>query len=83
MNILFMCSKKLTQSQYAHHLAVRTFAGLIPYHNEGGSTHLSRILLYSAHIEAVAFEVHRYITTLLLPFNEFSKDGLWTDEADW
>jgi len=78
-----MSSWRPTHSQYAHQRVVATFGDLIIYFHERGSTHISRALSFSAIIEGVGYEVHRYITTGALPYEEWSEERLWTDEEEW
>ena len=78
-----MCSWRPTHSQYAHQKVVATFGNLITYYNERGLTHISRTLLYPAIIKGVGYEVHRYITTGALCYEEWSEERPWTDEAEW
>jgi len=83
MNTLYMSMKRLTQSQYVHQKVVETLGNLVTYYNERGLSLFSRILLYSAVIERVVFDIHRDINTGLLPYKEFSEERLCTDKAKW
>jgi len=78
-----MSSSKLTHSQQTHQGVIATFGDLIEYYNKRGSTHISRALWYSAIIEGVGYEVQSYITTSALPYEEWSEEQLWTDQAEW
>ena len=62
---------------------IKTFLNLVAYYNEQGLTVISQIRLDSAVIEGIGYEVHRYINTGLLPFEEFSEERPWTDEEEW
>jgi len=78
-----MCSWKPTASQYAHQQVVKTIGDAIVYCNEQGSTHISPHYLFLAIINNIGFEVHQYITTGLLLFEELSYEQPWTDEEEW
>jgi len=78
-----MCSWKPTASQYAHQEAVRLISDGIIFCNERGLTHISPRYLFLATINNIGLEVHRYITTWLLPFEELSEERPWTDEEEW
>jgi len=78
-----MCSSRLTHFQYAHQRVVATFGNLIQYYNERGLINISWALSYSAIIEGLEYEVHRFITTSALPYEEWSEEWLWTDEEEW
>jgi hypothetical protein len=78
-----MSSWRPTHSQYAHQRVIATFGDLIIYYNERGLTHISHAVSYSAIIEGVGYEVHRYITTSALPYKELSEERPWTDEEEW
>jgi hypothetical protein len=80
VNTHYMSSWRPTHSQYAHRRVVATLRVLIHYYNERGLTHISQVLSYSAIIEGVGYEVHRYITTGALPYEERSEERPWTDE---
>ena len=79
----FMCSWRLTHSQYAHQRVIATFGDLIQYYNQQGLTHSSRALSYSAIIEGVGYEVHRYITTHVLPYEDWSEERPWINQEEW
>ena len=78
-----MCSKRLTQSPLAHQEVVRTFGGPVFYCNKQGLTHISHIPSYSAILDGIAYDMNQYITTGLLPFEEFSEHQPRTDEKEW
>ena len=78
-----MCSLKLTQSQYAHQVVVETVGEQIAYFNEQRLIHICRVLSFYVNILSIEYDVHSYITTGLLPFEEFSEERLWTDEEEW
>ena len=78
-----MCSFKLRLSQNAPTAVVETIGDQIQYFSERRLTHICRALsLYTA-ILGIEYDVHPYITTGLLPFEEFAKEPLWTDEEEW
>jgi hypothetical protein len=77
-----MSSRKPTHTQFTHKKVIATIGDLIQYYNERGLTHITRILLYSAIIEGVGSEVHRYITTGALPYEEWSEEQHWTDKEE-
>jgi len=74
MNMRFMSLWRPTHSRYAHQRAVATFNDLIIYFNEWSLTLLTQALSYSAIIAGVRYEVHRFITTGLLPDEEWSEE---------
>ena len=78
-----MCSFKLTHSQYTHPWVIETIGDQIQFLYEQRSSQISRELSYSAFIPGIGYEVHRYFTTGLLPFQEFGEEQPWTDEVDW
>jgi len=77
-----MCSWKPTDCQYAHQRVVETFGDLIIHYNKRGFTHISQALSYSAIIEGVGYDVHRYSTTGPLPYEEWSEEQPWTEEEE-
>ena len=78
-----MCSFKLTQSQYAHKAVVETIGDQIRYFSERRLTHICRTRFLYVVILGIEYDVHRYITTGLLPFEQYSEEPLWTDEESW
>jgi hypothetical protein len=78
-----MCSWKPTHSQYAHQQLVGTIGEAILYCNVQGLTHISPHLLFLAIISDIGYEVHRYITTGALPYEEWSEAQPWTDKEEW
>jgi hypothetical protein len=78
-----MCLWRLTHSEYAHQKVVPTFGNFVQYYKKQGLTPISRIILLLAIIEVVGYEVHRYITTGALPYEEWSEEPLWTDKDEW
>ena len=78
-----MCSWKPTASQFAHQQVVKTICDAIVYCNEQGLTHISPHYSFLAIINNIGYEVHRYISTGSLPYEEFSYDRPWTDEEEW
>jgi hypothetical protein len=70
----YMSSWKPSHSQYTHQRVIGTFGDLITYHNEQGVTHISQVHSYSASIEGVGYDMHRYITTGALPYEEWSEE---------
>jgi hypothetical protein len=83
VNTLYMCGRGLTQSQYAHQHLVGTIGEAIFYCNDWGLTHISPYLLFLVIISDIGYEVHRYITTGLLPYEEWLEERPWTDEEEW
>jgi len=75
IKISHMCYNKLTQSQYAHQKVVETFGDLRMFYNQWGSTHTSRIVSYPTVMEGIEYNIGRYITTGLVPFEGFSKNN--------
>ena len=75
-----MCLFKLTKSQYAHKAVVKTIGDQIRFLSEQRSTHLCRQLSWNAVTICIGYDVHRYITTGLLPYEQSSEARLWTDE---
>jgi len=69
-----MCSFKLTQSQYAHKAVIETIGDQIEFFRERRLTHISRALPYYAITQGIGYDVHRYITTKLLHFKEYSEE---------
>jgi len=78
-----MSSKKLTTSQYPRQELVRVIRDAVVFCNEQRSTHISRHYMFLATINNIGYEVHRYIFTGVLPFEEFYEERLWTDEEEW
>jgi hypothetical protein len=78
-----MCSFKLTQSQYAHKAIIENIVDQIQFFNQRCLTHISRKFSYYAFIVGISYEVHQYITTGLLPFEEFSDERPWMDKEEW
>jgi len=83
MNTLYMCLWRPTHSQYTQQRVVATLGDLIIYDDKQGSTHISEALFFSAIVEGVGYEVHRYMTIGLLPYEEWSEQQPWTDEEQW
>ena len=75
-----MCSTRLTQSQYAHQAVVETIGDQLQYFKDRHLIHINRTVLLYTVILGIEYDVHRYITTGLLPFEEFSEERPWTDE---
>jgi len=78
-----MCSFSLTQSQDAHKAVVEIIGDQIRYFNEWHLIHICRTLSLYAVIRGIEYEVERYITTGLLPFEHYSEERPWTDEEKW
>jgi len=81
-NTLYVSSWRPTHLQYAHQTVVETFGDLVEYYNARGLRPIAGVLSYSAIIEQVGYEVHRYITTSALPHKECSEELPWTDEEE-
>ena len=71
VNTPCMCSWKPTASQYAHQCHVGTIGDAILFCNERGLTHISPHLLFLVIISNIGYDVHRYITTRQLPYEEW------------
>ena len=78
-----MCSWKPTASQYAHQRLIGTIGDTILYCKEQSLTHISPHLLFFAIINNIRYNVHRYVTTGQLHYEEWSEERLWTDEEEW
>jgi hypothetical protein len=78
-----MSSWRPTSSQYAHQHLVGTIGKAILYCNERGLTHISPHILFLAIISGIGYDVHSYITTGLLPYEEWPEERPWTDEEVW
>jgi len=78
-----MCSFKLRPSQNAHKAVVETIGDQIQYFSQRRLTHVCCALSRYTAILGIDYDVHPYITTGLLPFEELAKEPLWTDEEEW
>ena len=78
-----MCGNRLTASQFAHQQLIGTIGEGILYCNAQGLTHISPHLLFLAIISDIGYKVHLYITTGLLPYEEWPEERPWTDEEEW
>jgi hypothetical protein len=78
-----MSSWRPTHSQYTHQQLVAIIGQAILYCDTRGLTHISPYLLFLAIISDIGYEVHRYITTGQLPYEEWSDGRPWTDEEEW
>jgi len=78
-----MCLLKLTHSQYAHKAVVETISEQIWYFGVWYSTHICCALSLYVMILGIEYDVQRYITPGMLPFEEYSQEPLWTDEENW
>lgn len=77
-----MCSFKLTQWQYAPQKVVETIRDEIQYSKECHLTDISRVCLHYTISIIVRYEVHRYMSIGLLPFEEFCKEGPLTYKVE-
>jgi len=78
-----VCATRLTQSQYAHQAVVEIIGYQLRYFEEWRLIHIYRAVSLDTIIPGIEYDVHRYITSGLLPFEEFSEEPLWTDEEQW
>jgi hypothetical protein len=78
-----MSENGLTTSQFAQQHLVGTIGEGISFCNAQGLTHISPHRLFFAIINDFGYEVHRYITARLLPYEEWSEERPWTDEEEW
>jgi len=76
-----MPGHRLTQSEYALQRVVELFGNRLFSLHEHNLIHINRVVLHSAEIENIGYLVLRYLNTGLLPFEEFSKDLLFDEEA--
>jgi len=78
-----VCSAELTQSQYAHQAVVEVIGDQLRYFEERRLIHIYRVVSLYTIILGIEYDVHWYITTGLLPFEEFSEECPWMDEEEW
>jgi len=74
INILYTCSFKLTQSQYAHKAVVETMGNQIQLFNERHLTHISQALSYYTVTIGIGYHVNRHIPTGIKPFEEYFEE---------
>jgi hypothetical protein len=72
-----------TTFSICHQRVVAPFSDLILNYNGRGLTHISQILWYLAILEGVGYEVHRYINTGALPYEELSHEQRSMDTKEW
>ena len=67
----------LTQSQYAHHKLVERFGELIVHLDEQALTDTSQVVWLVVISIDIGFPEHRFISTGIFPFEEYSEDRLF------
>jgi len=72
---------RLTQFQYAHQKNVEHFGDLIVQLDEQALTHISRVVWLFVISISIGYTVHRYVSTGLLPFEEYSEEWLHPGEV--
>jgi len=80
MTSLYMAGLRLTPSQYAHQKNVETFGYLIFDLPEHRLIHISCIIFQYAILRGIGYEVHQYLSIVLLHFEEFSEDHFFPAE---
>ena len=81
MTTLYMPGHRLTRSQYAHQKNVEHFGDLIVQLDEQTLTHTSCVVWHVAISIGIGYPVHRYVSTGLLPFENYSDACLFPGEA--
>jgi hypothetical protein len=71
---------RLTLSQYTHQKDVETFRYLIFDIHDRHLIHISLVITQYATLKGIGYEVHQYLSTELLPYEEFSEDSLFPRE---
>ena len=67
------------ESEYTLQKVVELFRNLLFELEEQGSTHIYHVVFRFAQLEGINYLVVRYLSTVLLPFEEFSEKWLY----DW
>jgi len=75
-----MSGHRLRQSQYAHQKTVEHFGNLIVHLDEQALTHISCMVWGFVMNIGIGYPVHRYVSTQLLSFEEYSEDWLFPGE---
>jgi len=70
----------LTQSQNAIQKNIELLGDLISQLDDQRLTHISAVVARFAHCNSIGYLVHWYLSTRLLPFEEFSKE--WFHEGE-
>jgi len=76
-----MAGRKLTQSEYALQRVVESFGKLLFSLSEHNLTQTYRVVFRFAELENIDYLVLRYLNTGLLPFEEFSEELLFDEDA--
>jgi len=76
-----MPGHRYTHSEYALQQIVELFGNLLFSLHEHGLIHTYRVVFRFAQLENIHYLVLRYLNTGLLPFEEFSEDLLFDEEA--
>jgi len=76
-----MPGHQYTPAEYALHQKVESF-GKLPFElHEARLTHIYAVVFLFCQYESIDYLVLRYLNTGLLPFEEFSEDLLFDEEA--
>jgi len=76
-----MPGHRYTHSEYSLQQVVELFGTLLFCLHKHNSTHTYRVVFRFAQLENIDYLVLRYMNTGLLPFEEFSEDLLFDEEA--
>jgi len=76
-----MPGHRYSQVEYALQRVVELFGNLLLSLQELNLTHTYRVVFRFVQLENIDYPVLRYLNTGLLPFEEFSKDLLFDEEA--
>ena len=76
-----MPGRRLTRSEYALQQIVELFGNLLFSLDEHNLIHTYRVVFRFGQFESIDYLVLRYLNTGLLPFEEFSEDLLFDEEA--
>jgi len=76
-----MPGHRYTQGEYALQRVVELFGNLLLSLHKLNLTHTYQVVFHFVQIENIDFLVLRYLNTGLLPFEEFSEDLLFDEEA--
>ena len=76
-----MPGRRLTQSEYALQQIVQLFGNLLFSLHEHNVIHTYQVVFRFAQFENIDYLVLRYLNTGFLPFEEFSEDLLFDEEA--
>jgi len=79
----YMPGQRLTQSQYTHQKNIKHFGDLIVQLDNQALTHISRVVgLFIIRI-GIGDPLNRYISTGLLPYEEYSEDWFFPSKAEF